>query len=956
MSFKFAYLSDYLERCEDIITRDPPLAPAEQKSRLYRQHATWFASHRKDIDSLDELGTSALLSTFLPCRRKDRIYGLQPTSLLKLLGRCLGLSASARHELASFRTPNNGDLGDCLQRLLQVRGPPPLPAVTLQECDDALHALAACNRFSAPSIRQSFHSSAANDSSLAGVLLRLHPVEAKWFVRLILKDFTSVSLNERSVLASVHFLLPDLLDMQDSFENACLALKTTFAAYPSRPDHQSTHILRQTAISSLRPVPGVKVGRPEYTKARSIKHCLQMTAGKKWLLERKYDGEYCQIHIDLTKGDDWLKIYSKSGRDSTEDRAGLHQTIQKCLRIGSDKCRFKRACILVGEMVVFSDTENCIVGFDKIRKHVSRAGTFLGAENDTPRQPDEHLMIILFDLLLLDDEAMLSQSVEERKARLSSIYKKIHGRAAPAESCVVDFSQAKAKHKLMNQLAASIACRHEGLVLKPCGVPYFTHDSVVGIKLKKDYITGLGDEADFAVVGASYNAQEAKKRSGLRLKFTHFHLGCLLNKGAIHQDGIKPVIKIVATIAFDQCMSTAILERVNIEGSLLAEPYNESTSMFTIESDKSLPVESYFRDPLVFEVLGSSYSKVPGGYFMLRHPRVRKLHQDRTWRDCITFDGLQSAAAEALDTPQHSETQENINWMTKLETNHKRRYARHSLNTTPRSSNADTTPRSARSDFTYTPSTSSTSRLKPLAVLENGLPLKTTRAIAIIQNEMLPTPPETSPLARHGATASSPALCKRKPSEDQDKDNRPKKLRIQTLSTLEHQEQAVEHRFTSSPRRPLKDITREVARKSVGSIMSSAEAYRPNWIEGSCKFEQATPPARRDGCIFSQAVVFIAGLNTAQKDEVQQRLLEHGALVIQDLAHWNRDSHGYEQGSDTVCESQAYKGQRKMVLVDPRETRQYRACYAEVEKLGLHRVEIFDYRVVKAMCSNAEMG
>ncbi|KAI5255165.1 DNA ligase/mRNA capping enzyme [Aureobasidium subglaciale] len=920
MSFKFAHLSDYLERCEEIVIRDPPIAPAEQKSRLYRQHATWFASHRKDIDSLDEHGTSALLSTFLPCRRKDRIYGLQPASLLKLLGRCLGLSASARHELASFRTPNNGDLGDCLQRLLQVRGPPPLPAVTLQECDDALHALAAANRFSAPSVRHSFRSSAANDSSLADVLLRLHPVEAKWFVRLILKDFASVSPNKRSILASVHFLLPDLLGMQDSFENACLALKTTFAAYPSRPDHQSIHILRQTAISSLRPVPGVK------------------------------------IHIDLTKSEEWLKIYSKSGRDSTEDRAGLHQTIQKCLRIGSDKCKFKRACILVGEMVVFSDMENCIVGFDKIRKHVSRAGTFLGAENDTPRQPDEHLMIILFDLLLLDDEAILSQSVEERKARLSSIYKKIHGRAAPAESCVVDFSQAKAEHKLMNHFAASIACRHEGLVLKPCGVPYFTHDSVAGIKLKKDYITGLGDEADFAVVGASYSAQEAKKRSGLRLKFTHFHLGCLMNRGAIHQDGIKPVFKIVATIAFDHCMSTEVLNRVNIEGSLLAEPYNEDTSAFTIKSDNNVRVESYFRDPLVFEVLGSSYSKLPGGFFMLRHPRVRKLHQDRTWRDCITFDGLQSAAAEALGTPQHSETQENINWISKLEVSHKRRFARHSLNTTPRSSNADTTPRSARSDFTYTPSTSSTSRLKPLAVLEHGLPLKAMQAIANIQSGPLPTPPESSPLARLGTTASSPPLGKRKPSEDEDEDHRPKKLRIRTLSTLKHQvKQTDGHEIVStSPRTPLGDIVREVAQKSVASTVSSAEAHRPNWIEGSCRFEQATPPAWIDRCIFSRAVVFIAGLDTAQKDEVRQRVLEHGALVIQDLAHWDRNSHGHDAGSDTICESQAYNGLRKMVLVDPRETRQYRACYAEVERLGLHRVEIFDYRIVKAMCSNGE--
>ncbi|CAD0111962.1 unnamed protein product, partial [Aureobasidium uvarum] len=942
MSFKFAYFCDYLERCEEISCHDPPLPPAELKSRLYRQHASWFASHRKAIDALDEPGTTALLSTLLPCKRKDRIYGLQSASLLKLLGRCLGLSASARQELASFQKPNNGDLGDCLQRLLKVRGPPALPCVGLQEADDVLHSLAAGNRFSAPSVRQSFRPSASIDSSLADTFMRLHPVEAKWFVRLILKDFASVILNERSIMASIHFLLPDLLALQDSFEDACTALKTTFADYPSRPDPQSRNILRQTALSSFRPTPGVKVSRPEYTKARSIKHCLQMTAGGKWLLERKYDGEYCQI-------------YSKSGRDSTKDRAGLRDTIRRCLRIGSDNCKFKRACILVGETVVFSDADNSILGFDEIRKHVSRAGSLIGAENEPPARPSEHLMIVLFDLLLLDDEDILSKSVEERKARLGSVYRKIHGRAAPAESCVMDFSKVNAERRLMNHLAASIACRHEGLVLKPCGVPYLSHDSHNGIKLKKDYIAGLGDEADFAVVAASYSAQEAKKRSDLRLKYTHFHLGCLLNKGTLHQYGTKPRYRIVATIAYDHCISKQILERVNVEGALLAEPYIESTSTFLIEPDSMLHIRDYFREPLVFEVLGSSYSKLPGGYFMLRHPRVRKLHRDRTWRDCITFDELQVAAVQALDTPQVSETQENINWMTKLEISHKRRYARHSLNTTPRSSVADTTPRSARSGSTYTPSpTEIGSKIKPLAVLGDKLRTRTTvqaHIIPIKQDAPLPTPPESSPSDGSRKVEPSTVLGKRKLCEGRYSGIKQVCTNI-ACPCRKQKKQFFVRSPDASPRTPLSDITHQTVARPVGS--SSGKAHGPSCAEGCCSFGQATPLTQGDKCIFGRSVVFIADLPLAEKEKIRQKVLEHGAVVIQDLAYWDRDTRAPEQDPGTVYESQAYEGMRKMVLVDPREIRQYRACYAEVERLGLDRVEIFDYRIVKAMCSNVQ--
>lgn len=599
--------------------------------------------------------------------------------------------------------------------------------------------------------------------------------------------------------------------------------------------------------------------------------------------------------------------------------------------------------------MVFSDTENSILGFDKIRQHVSRAGTFIGAENDSPGQAGEHLMIILFDLLLLDDEDILSRSIEERKARLSTVYKKIHGRAAPAESCVMDFSQIKSERRLMNHFAASIACRHEGLVLKPCGISYLTHGSIAGIKLKKDYIAGLGDEADFAVVGASYSAQEAQKRPDLRLKFTHFHLGCLTKKAPHDQDDVKPVFKIVATIAYDHCMSKEILERVNIEGSLLAEPYSEHTSPFKVKSDNTSRMQVCFRDPLVFEVLGSSYSKLPEGYLMLRHPRVRKLHQDRTWRDCITFDQLQSAAAEALDSPQDSETQENVKWIAKLELSHKRRFARHSLNTTPRSSTANTTPRSAQSDSTCTPHTESASKVRPLAILGSAVRKRVIQQCHVTpsrQNAPLPTPPESSPLGRLGKPST--ILGKRKLSES--RDNGGRRPHLDRTTTLQQQvtDQGVRQNLQSTPRTPLADITQQM----VPVKSSNSET---SWIEGHCKFERAKPQAWKEKCILSQSVIFVAGLPNAEREQVTRRALEHGAVMIQDLSYWDRDSHS-QQDTDCVRESQAYKGLRKMVLVDPRESSQYRACYAEIERLRLHRVEIFDYRLVKAMCRNTEAG
>lgn len=53
-----------------------------------------------------------------------------------------------------------------------------------------------------------------------------------------------------------------------------------------------------------------------------MKHCLQMCKGL-MSVEAKVDGEYCQIHVDVSKGRRGIQIFSKSGKDSTEDRAGL---------------------------------------------------------------------------------------------------------------------------------------------------------------------------------------------------------------------------------------------------------------------------------------------------------------------------------------------------------------------------------------------------------------------------------------------------------------------------------------------------------------------------------------------------------------------------------------------------------------------------------------------------------
>ena len=658
MAFKFAVFCNLLSSLEDIWRRDPPYLPADRQERLRRETENWFKAHRRSIDSLDAVSTVALLSSLLPERRTDRVYGLQNSTLARTLCRSLSLSSSRSSDLQAYKIPGNGDLAECLERVLRGGGPPALPVVTVEEVDHILLALAQECRFSDPALQRPPESSATRYTSLSNIFQRLHPGEAKWLVRLILKNFSPVVLDEGLVLKSLHYLLPDILRFQHNFDVAVETLKGPLREFHSCPDAKSRPLLRRLVSSAIKPVVGVKIARSTFCKARSIDHCLKMTEKYRWMIERKYDGEYCEIHIDLTKGDDWLKIFSKSGKDSTMDRKPLRNTLRKCFQIGTSRCKIQRQCVVLGELVVYDDQQKQVMPFHKIRKHVTRSGVFLGTDKNSPPRDHEHLMIIFFDLLVHDDAIVMNRPIEERKAALNSLYIKKQGRAVTAESKVLDFSDSDSKRKLMNHLAASVAARHEGLVLKPCGMPYFALPTESSgrtssvIKLKKDYIEGLGDEADFAVIGASYKVQEALKGACKPSGYTHYHLGCLVNKDEVERFQVRPRYKIVGTIGRDQCIPPPILEKANNLARLHGEAYASSLAptAFDVEASNTILMDVCFRKPLVFEVLGSSFDKSSNtDFWMLRHPRVRKLHEDRSLMregEFFNRDGLRLAIEE----------------------------------------------------------------------------------------------------------------------------------------------------------------------------------------------------------------------------------------------------------------------------------------------------------------------
>ena len=383
---KFNVLCDLLHRLECISTREPPLSPKLAENSSRKEILQWFQSHRTLIDD-PSTDAVALLSSLLPQRRTDRVYNFQPPSLTRVIGRCLGLGSSRQRDLGKWKEARGGDLATCVERVLrEAEHSVPSREVTVEEVDHVLNEVARRSRFSCSEIREKYTEdrTVSVDTELAKVYHRLQSREAKWFTRMILKDFSPVIFPEDFVLRCFHHLLPSVLKVHDNFHVAIAKLRSPGLGWvTSTANAQEARIHKCIAASILAPVIGTKIGRPFFLKARSIKHTVKLAHDRKMSLERKYDGEYCQIHINLQKTGAEIQIFSKSAKDSTNDRTKVHSMIKECLKIGKEDCGFSNQCILEGELLLWHDEDKRIMDFHKIRKHISRSGSFLGTAADS---------------------------------------------------------------------------------------------------------------------------------------------------------------------------------------------------------------------------------------------------------------------------------------------------------------------------------------------------------------------------------------------------------------------------------------------------------------------------------------------------------------------------------------------------------------------------------------------
>jgi hypothetical protein len=280
-------------------------------------------------------------------------------------------------------------------------------------------------------------------------------------------------------------------------------------------------------------------------------------------------------------------------------------------------------------------------------------------------------MIMFYDVLLCDDAVCLYEPLEQRRRRIRSLIRCIPGLAELGTREIVHFSASDAKDRIRVAFAKAISKGWEGFVLKGCDDPYFSLTGPAScIKLKKDYIIGLGDIADLAIIGGR---RDKKVRQALdlgQLSWTAFHLACLENRDEVHRFCARPTFRIVGEVtATNQTISIDRTHYLNKRGQFGRLPYAPVTAEMEVINDQNIDAPTdLFLNPFIVEVTGSGFEKPQNvTYQSLRFPRITKIHEDRTIRDVMSFDSLQSLALDAQTLAMDDCSEEDREWIAKLQ-------------------------------------------------------------------------------------------------------------------------------------------------------------------------------------------------------------------------------------------------------------------------------------------------
>ncbi|KAK9455293.1 ATP-dependent DNA ligase [Dipodascopsis uninucleata] len=315
--------------------------------------------------------------------------------------------------------------------------------------------------------------------------------EAKYLVR-SLEGKLRISLAEKTVLTS---LAQAAVSYEASKSGKSVDPTAVVAAenlirqiYSEMPSYDAiVPVIANKGIMRLREecslTPGIPL-KPMLAKpTKSLTEVLDRFQDQKFTCEYKYDGERAQIHYSNHE----THVYSRNSEDMSAKYPDIVSAVQRFVK--TDTTSFVMDC----EAVAWDREQSKILPFQILstrkRKDVQ--------EGDIKVR----VCIFAFDLLYLNGKSLLQTQLSDRRAMLHEAFKEVAGEFTFAKA--MDTSNVEEIQEFLDQ---SVKDSCEGLMIKMLEGSESGYEpskrSRNWLKLKKDYLDGVGDSLDLVVIGA----------------------------------------------------------------------------------------------------------------------------------------------------------------------------------------------------------------------------------------------------------------------------------------------------------------------------------------------------------------------------------------------------------------------------------------------------------------------
>ncbi|KAH7095703.1 hypothetical protein FB567DRAFT_36471 [Paraphoma chrysanthemicola] len=338
------------------------------------------------------------------------------------------------------------------------------------------------------------------------------PSESKFIVR-TLEGKLRLGLAEKTVVPALAqaMIFHEMTQMGKTPSTADLAsaestLKTVYSELPSYeviiPAMLKHGILQ--LHESVRLQPGVPL-KPMLAKpTKSITEVLDRFEGKQFTCEYKYDGERAQIHFVAHDADMEMataapsagksdrgvsNIFSRNSEDLSKKYPDILAKLPTWVKEGT------KSFVLDCETVAWDMVEKKVLPFQQL---MTRKRKDVKVEDVKVK-----VCVFAFDILYLNGEALVNKSFRDRRAHLHDAFIPVEGEFAFAK-----FGDTSELEEIQILLEDSVKASCEGLMVKMLDGTESSYEpskrSQNWLKVKKDYLAGVGDSLDLVVLGAYF--------------------------------------------------------------------------------------------------------------------------------------------------------------------------------------------------------------------------------------------------------------------------------------------------------------------------------------------------------------------------------------------------------------------------------------------------------------------